>query len=143
MRLPIFIAASGLTLSIGCSPTPAPGSEPEPESVSTDSIYGYRQIDVPPSSEMCQEPNGRPNYTEDNENYMGSVRIRFVLGKDGRPEPESIVIESGANGRVDWRTLQEAARRRLLGCEWSNAAMKDGKPVRVRWYYTAYLEGDL
>ncbi|NIM48765.1 MAG: hypothetical protein GTO22_05825 [Gemmatimonadales bacterium] len=134
---PVIIAAVSLAiLASGCKPTMTPSSEPAPVPASSGLILRLDQVDTRPRLIQCLDPNPTLTYSE---RFAASVSMTFVLGRDGRPEPASIVVEGGSNGAERWERFRGAARRRLEQCEWT-PALKDDKPVRVRMRFRATFE---
>jgi hypothetical protein len=93
-------------------------------------VYSGGEVDSPLGDADCMVPNPPQGAG------VRIVTLTFVLGTDGRPEPSSI-----APARVGTSSMAyvDAARQRLLGCQW-DPAMLDGKRVRMRMAWSARFE---
>jgi len=129
MRRLGLAAVAVMFLASACQRAAVPGNAAEPES----GLHSLDQVDTRPKLKICAEPNPPAAATP-----RIRVQMFFVLGADGRPEPESISPVTRSGYRVPTESEMSEARERLTLCQW-DPALKDGKPVRVRMSYTIYV----
>ncbi len=130
MRPTVLLVVGCVVVLSACAGAQPRSSEPTGQPASSEPIFSLRQVDTAPRMAGCQEPNPLTDNVP-----LTRVRVRFVLGREGRPEWDSMTAREGLN----WRQFAEVAKDRTRHCEWT-PALVDGKAVRVWMTYMVRFE---
>jgi len=106
-------------LLLACAHAPAP-PEVEVAAVETRAEAGEDQI--PPVRKSCK---GRGPRIPEGETVTGLVRAIYLIGADGRVSDVSVTGKASAGAL-------KAIQRYIASCTYA-PAVRDGKPVAVRW----------
>jgi hypothetical protein len=112
-----LLALAGLLLA--CAHAPAP---PEVEVAAVETRAEAGEDQTPPVRKSCK---GRGPRIPEGETVTGLVRAIYLIGADGRVSDVSVTGKASAGAL-------KAIQRYIASCTYA-PAVRDGKPVAVRW----------